>query len=329
MLSSELIRKIAFLLFVLLFPVEVWALPTKAVEVRLESTVNVASETVVLGDVATIYAKSMRDFQTLSQLTLSKIPESGELRLPQGYLEGRIREVLPAGTTFQLHAPSQVVFRLATLGISPEEFAAEILKRARSEGRIPEWAEAQIEPVGGFDQLKLWRGNQVRIDPAAEMPRWKGEMAFKVAPLGKSDLAWVKVKVRWFAEAWVAKRALGILSPLRPEDFESTRVEVTALREDPLLVKEDLNVYLRSARARRSIAAANPLTAQAIERAPDAKAGQPLRVVFVSESGIRVSAEGALIGAGIIGNEAKAKLRTSRKIITGKLVSENLMEVSL
>jgi flagella basal body P-ring formation protein FlgA len=71
------------------------------------------------------------------------------------------------------------------------------------------------------------------------------------------------------------------------------------------------------------------LVAAALEKAPDAKPGQSLRVVFVSESGVRVSTEGALIGAGSIGNDVRVKLRTSRKVVTGKLVAGDLMEVSL
>jgi flagella basal body P-ring formation protein FlgA len=66
-----------------------------------------------------------------------------------------------------------------------------------------------------------------------------------------------------------------------------------------------------------------------VERRPDANPGQPLKVVFISESGIRVTADGALIGAGMIGTDAKAKLKTSRKIVSGRLVSGGTMEVSL
>jgi flagella basal body P-ring formation protein FlgA len=321
-------RKVLFVLFCFFTPLEVWAgLPTKAVEVRLSPEVVVSGENVVLGDVATIYAKNMRDFRALSDLNLSKVGETGELKLPQGYLEARIREALPAGTDFRLHAPGVVTFRLNRLGLSTAEFAEEVARRGRAEGKIPEWAEVEVEPVNGFDQLKLWRLSEARIDPAAEMARWKGELAFKISR--GSELTWVKVRVRWFAKAWTAKRNIGLLSSLSPADFTATRVELTNSREDPLLAEEDLAAAVGSARARRSLAAGTPLSLAALERAPDARPGQALRVVFISESGVRVSAEGALVGAGSIGSEARAKLRSSRKVVTGKLVAGNLMEVSL
>ena len=114
-----------------------------------------------------------------------------------------------------------------------------------------------------------------------------------------------------------------------PQDFEKGRVEITALREDPILASEDLSVALASARARRSIQMSTPLTSAAIEKAPDAKPGQALKVVFVSESGIRVTTDGSLLGSGSVGNEVRAKLHSSRKTVTGKLVTGGMMEVSL
>jgi flagella basal body P-ring formation protein FlgA len=333
MLSSSLVRKILIILSALLLPIELWsAVPARAVEIRLEPEVKVAGEAVVLGDVATIYAKSIHDFNNLSNLTLAAFPsDSAELKLPKGYLTNRIREALPKGVEFRLFAPTQVVFRQNRVGVTPQEFAAEIIRRGRAEGKIPEWAEAEVQPLAGFDQLKLAKLSDLQVDPAAEMLRWKGEMAFKLSHPGKTDgtLQWVKVKVRWFTQAWVAKRALGILSVIGPHDFEKGRVEITALREDPLLASEDLSLALTSARARRSIQMSSPLTSAAIEKAPDAKPGQPLKVVFVSESGIRVTTDGSLLGSGSVGNEVRAKLHSSRKTVTGKLVTGGMMEVSL
>lgn len=333
MLSSEAIRKCLLALFAFLMPVDVWGrVPSSAVEIRLEPEVIVRGGPVLLGDVATIYAKSIHNFQALSNLTISTFPgDSAEMRLPQAYLTNRIREALPPGTDFRLLAPPQVVFRLDRLGLTPQEFAAEIIRRGRAEGKIPDWVQAEVQPLTGFDQLKLIKPSAALIEPAGEMIRWKGEIAFKVSQPGRADggIMWVKARVRWFADAWVAKRQIGILSVIQASDFSAGRVEITALREDPVLANEDLEKVLSSARARRSIQASSPLTVAAIEKAPDVKPGQALKVVFVSDSGIRVTTDGAVLGAGSIGNEVRAKLRTSRKTVTGKLVSGGMMEVSL
>src|SRR5690606_22987047 len=127
-------------------------------------------------------------------------------------------------------------------GISPGDLAKELIRIGRAEGRIPEWAEVEVEPLSGFDQIRLWNLSRARIEASSQMARWKGEISFKVSESEKTDpaMAWVRVKVRWFAEAWVAKRHVNILSRLHASDFTKSRVEITNLREDPILASEDL-----------------------------------------------------------------------------------------
>jgi flagella basal body P-ring formation protein FlgA len=325
-----------FLLFVFMMPLDSWAFaptPTKDIEVRLEASVPVSSQRIVLGDVATIYAKSMRDFRELSELVISQIPEDqAELRLPQNYLERRIKEVLPTGTEFALHAPSEIVFKLQRIGITPVDFAAEVERMAKAGAKFPQGIETEIEVISGADQLKLFKPDSVRIEAAAQMNQWKGELAFKAVDKNNDQqIAWVKLKVRWFANVWVAKKSVTITQPLDAASFTQERREITALREELLTADglEELTGKLNAARAHRSIAQNAVLTASMVERKPDATPGQLLKVIFVSESGIRVSADGALIGSSSIGSDARAKLKTSKKTVTGKLVSSGVMEVSL
>ena len=92
---------------------------------------------------------------------------------------------------------------------------------------------------------------------------------------------------------------------------------------------EELSKALQSSRAKRYIQEKAPLTAAMLDKKPDASFGQRLRVIFISDNGLRVSAEGALMGAASIGDSVKAKLNSSRKVVAGKLVSDGVMEVSL
>jgi flagella basal body P-ring formation protein FlgA len=331
MFSNEFFLKGALILFSLLLPVDVWAeVPTKPIEVRIDAEVPVAGEAIVLGDVATIYSKSIHHFQALSGLTVASFPGTGnEVRIPRAYIESRIRETLPQKADFKLTAPEQVVFRLERLGVSPAMIGAELIRRGRAEGRIPAWAQVEVEAVSGFDRLQLWKPESVKVEPGSRMARWKGEMALKLSREGEADHSWVRVRVRWFADAWVARRQIGMLTNIAPEDFTAKRVEVTAMRDDPILASEDIKALLGSARARRSMQPGSALVAGSFERAPDIRPGQPLKVVFISESGIRVTTEGAVMGNGSVGDEVRARLRSSRRIVTGKLVSGGVMEVSL
>lgn len=306
--------------------------PTKEVEVHLENEVKVAGEQVVLGDVATIYSRNLKNFKALSQLVISRIPEDkNEIRLPASYLEARVRAALPPGMDFALNSPKEIVFKLERLGVTNQDFSGEVLRLARVQGKIPESIEAEVVPLQNLEALKGASLSSLRIEPSAEMEKWKGDMAFKVFRKD-SDLPpiWVKARVRWFRNAWLASRQLGYSEPLNASLFTEARVETTNLREEPLTASaEELSTILKSAKMKRVLVANAPLLPSFLERKPDAQAGSSLRVVFISESGVRVSADGALLAPGLVGSDAKAKLRASRKIVTGKLVAPGVMEVSL
>jgi flagella basal body P-ring formation protein FlgA len=333
-----LLNKFSFLCGVALLPLLAWGEPSpppmRAIEIQLNGEVKVGGEQVVLGDVATIYAKDLQNFKALSNLVLSRIPDdSKEVRLPANYLEARIRSALPPGTDFELRAPAEIVFRLDKLGISQQEFIAEIARMARAGGKVPEGTELEVETLSGLEQLKTLTLASARIEPAAEMSEWRGEMQFKITRTGiaaNPPPVWVRAKLRLFREAWVATRSVAYSEVPAPALFAPGRVEITNLREDPIGgTAEDLAATLKSVRFRRALTANSALVPSQIERKPDASSGSNLRIVFVGESGVRVTADGALVGPGLIGGDVKARLRSSKKIVTGRLVSLGLVEVGL
>lgn len=338
MLSSDYLRNLFLVLYTILMPLDAWPsdelVPTKSIEIRLERDIPVSSEKIILGDVATIYAKSMHDFQILSSLVIAQVPkDSKELKMPLPYLRARIKEALPAEVNFTLKAPIEIVFRQEKFGISKDELAQEIIRQGKELGKIPAGIEVQAEPVSGFEKLDFYKLSSLKIEPAGEMPNWKGELNFKVSIPANNNgsLSWVKIKIRWFADAWVASSDIRAFQNLQPEQFKKTRTEITNLREE-LVTAADEDAFrklVKSGRARRAIYAQAPLVNSMLERKPDMAPGQKLKVVFVSENGLQVSADGAIIGTGIIGDDVKAKLRSSKKIVTGKLVSDGVLEVSL
>ena len=334
MLLNNFYARLVFLAGLLFLPLESWstessAMPKSAVELRINNEVRVNSARIVLGDVATIYAKNLQDFEKLSGLVLSQFPENSKsLSLPRVYVEARIREALN-GKMFDLNAPDEITFLAERMGISSGQFAEEILKKGKEAGKIPETVEVEIYPGFGLDQLTMIKNDSFHIEPAAEMPRWLGDLTFKVTTDSSDKIFWVKAKVKWFAEVWVAKTDIPFGQSVLPTHFISKRMELGA--EDLLKVAEfpNLETVLRAARSRRSIHEGMALAKNMLERRPDAIPGSSMKVVFTSENGIRVTADGSLIGSGIIGEDVRAKLKSSRKIISGRLISDNVVEVAL
>lgn len=338
MFSSDFYRNFFMMLYVIFVPLEAWAsaekLLTKAIEIRLESEIQVAGDKIILGDVATIYAKSIHDFQALSSLVIGQIPQdSKQLKLPITYLRARVKEILPEGSEISIKAPLEISFHQEKFGVSSEEIAQQILRDGVIRGKIPNTVEVIAEPISGFDKLDIFKLSNLKIEPAGETPYWKGEMNFKVSSKDSQNTThiWLKAKLRWFTDAWVAKTEIRPYQNLAANQFKKVRTEITNNREDLIAASDEaaLALLLKSGRSKRVIRAESPITTAMLDRKPDMNPGQKLRVVFISENGLQVSAEGAIMGAGTVGDDVKARLRSSKKIVTGKLVSEGLMEVSL
>ena len=155
-------------------------------------------------------------------------------------------------------------------------------------------------------------------------------MLFRSNSDGLSTPVWVRARIRCFEKAWMAVRPLAFGEQLDPSFFKLGRTETTNLREVPFSGSlEDLQQVLKGSRLKRSLSANAALLPGMLDRKPDAAPGSSLRVEFISESGIRVSAEGLLMSPGIIGGDVKARLKSSKKLVTGKLVSQGLVEVAL
>ncbi len=338
MFSSDKFRGFLLILWAAFMPLTAFGdspvIPTKPVEIHMDSEIKVAGDRVVLGDVATIYSRSLSDFKALSGLVISQIPDDqSEVKLPSRYLEARVRAALPPGMEFALRAPKEITFKLERLGLGTQEIAAEISRLAKVAGKVPENIELEVQPLSGMEQLAGFKISNTRIEPGADMKSWKGEMSFRLSRsdgVGNAPPVWIRARVRWFQEVWTANRNLMFTESPDASHFVLGKVETTSLREDPVGGSaEDLRHFLKSARIKRKIAANSPLLPSMLDRKPDAAAGSALRVVFISESGVRVSADGALISPGLIGNDVKARLRSSKKIVTGRLVSQGMVEVSL
>jgi flagella basal body P-ring formation protein FlgA len=329
------LRKVFILTVALLLPVEVWA--QKPVEVTIPGEATVSGEAVALGDIATIHANSDSDVDKLAGLMISQFPSNQtEMQVPSSYLARRIAEAMPELIDFHLDAPEQILLHLKretsaaakadATGITKKELAELINSKARSSGLVPDWVETQVEIVSGMENLKGLSIKDVAVEPAGTS-RWKGNLSFKV--IQGQSVKWVSAKVRWFGQVWAAARDIAGSSQANPADFETARLELTSLREDPIGANENIETLLANARMRRQLRAHDALVKGAVERKPDARAGQDLKVVFVSASGIRVTADGSLLGAGAVGDEVRARLKSSKKIVVGQLVKPGLVEVSL
>lgn len=305
----------------------------RAIEIHFQKSISVNGSRVVLGDVATIYAKNLKHFEKVSSLVIGEIPEEQkQLSVPMEYVRMRVFEALAnEKITVKISAPELIVFNRMKIETGVERLAQMIRDLAGEQKKIPVGVEASPEVSTSAD-LQSLDLNKYRIESAADRDEWRGHMVFRLVPKeGAASAIWVNARIRWYMQAWVAKNSIAYFKDISADQFEMGKVEVTQMRELPIVAsnKEELDRLVRETRAKRSFRPSTPLMASMLDRKPDIKSGQKLKVVFVAEGGLRVATDGVIMADGIVGEAVKARLKTSKKVVAGRLTSPDSLEVSL
>lgn len=308
-----------------LFPVIAFAQTLKHdVEIRVPAESSISGNAVELGAVAQVYVKNIHQFQALSHLELAQFPaDQAELVIPGHYIRQRVEELIGKDVSISLEVPEVVHFRRLAESTASEDIASIIQNLGKQRGKFPKDIEVAVEILGALPTFPV----NAELEPAIQSADWRGEMNFKT-----SANEWIKTKIRWFAERWVSRRDVRFQEDLRPDAFVKQRIEVTQLKERGVDVAtpELLATVLKNARAKRSIHGQMVLTEEMLDHKPDVRSGQDIRIVFVSpESGLRVETQGQIIQASHIGEEVRARLVKSKKVVSGILTSPSLLEVNL
>ncbi len=303
------------------------------IEIHFQGRTAVNGDRVVLGDVATIYSKSLKNFGKLSNLVIGQMPSGDkDLSVPAEYVKIRVAEALGnSKLSVKVNAPDEIEFYKMKLESGPEKIAKEIVRQAREFKKAPDGVEIVPEISTTADLKKIDLENY-NLNAVAESNEWRGHVVFRLTPKsGSGEGIWVNARVRWFMNAWVAKNRIAYFQDIDPALFESGKVEVTQMTELPVSAgnESELAQLVKETRAKRSFHPGTPILASMLDRKPDIKSGQSLKVVFVGDNGLRVSTDGTVMNDGIVGDSVKARLKTSKKVVAGKLVSPEAIEVTL
>ncbi len=332
MFSSNARWYLLIALLALFTPMFAFSAPVADVEVHFHRRAGVVGEKVVLGDVATIYARDLRVFEKLSGLVIGQMPaDRSEWSVPSDYVKSRVEEIAGQKTSVRIHGPEMLAFYPQRIHTVMEGIAAQATKMGGDLHKVPEGVTAVAEVFSRSDlnSLKL---EEWRLVPGVERPEWRGDMSFRLEPrAGDAAPVWVNVKFRWFADAWVARKEFGYQKDIDASAFRRERVELERGASTPLWAADEaaLAEAVKNARAKRTIREGMVLSAALIDRKPDARSGQKAQVIFVADSGLRVMAEGVIVADGIAGDSVRARLVRSKKIVQGKLTPEGTIEVSL
>ncbi len=132
----------------------------------------------------------------------------------------------------------------------------------------------------------------------------------------------VRLKIRKYADVLVLLDNVRRSDPVTVEQLTRQRMEVTTLRERPLIEPSELV----GNRAKRNLRRGNILTARDLEPIPDVEFGRDVAIVY-SDGLCRISTEGKALQAGLAGEYIKVKNKSSGKIILARIVDATAVAV--
>ena len=132
----------------------------------------------------------------------------------------------------------------------------------------------------------------------------------------------IRMRIRKFAEVFVARDRLRRHSKLVPADFEIKRVEITSLREQPVQKIDLMPAY----RLKRNLSRGNILTLRSIEPVPDIDVGREVSILF-NDRLFQISAPGRALQAGSVGDIVKVKNLSSGRIVRARVIDKNTVSI--
>jgi flagella basal body P-ring formation protein FlgA len=132
----------------------------------------------------------------------------------------------------------------------------------------------------------------------------------------------VRLKIRKYADVLVLLDKIHRSETITAEQFARQRMEITTLRERPLVDAFELS----GKRARRNLKRGSILTARDLEPIPDVEHGRDVAIVY-SDGLCRIATAGRALQSGLAGDYIKVKNKSSGKIILARVVDATAVAV--
>lgn len=132
----------------------------------------------------------------------------------------------------------------------------------------------------------------------------------------------IRLKIRKFADVLVLLETVRRSKSITPKQLALKRMEVTSLRQRPLVELSELDGY----RAGRNLKRGAILTAEDLEQVPDIENGRDVTIVYI-DGLCRISADGRTLQAGQAGDYIRVKNKGSGKIILARVIDATAVAV--
>ncbi len=292
------------------------------VDIRAQATVRGAW--ILLQDVAAVQADPAYTGPALGTIRVGRAPLPGSRFILS---RAQMIQMLKAGAVLMEQVDLAGAAETAVVREKQTVSAAEIERRVRSYilEQMP-WAREDVEigPVSGARELTLPAGALRYGIAAQKQADFLGRTSFEVR-IATADVAekhlWVNADIRVYAPVVVARRPLGRLSRIGPDDVVVEKRNLAQVPQDAVRAVAELS----GKRSRRNIQAGEPIRASQVEVPPAVKRGD-LVTLRVENNTLVITALGKVLETGKPGEVIRVENISSHREVYGRVIDSKTIE---
>ncbi len=293
--------------------------------IRVRDQVEIESEEVLLGQIASIEGNDTQFVQQLKDIVIGKAPLPGRTRqYEQRHLKMRLKQHGMDSDAIHIEGPPAVRILRGHVEIDKDKM----------EKIVSDFIARNI-----LEQNHTVRIKAIHVPERLVLP--KGRIAYKVTAPGPHQLKGTcsiaidfsvnghfekKVRATALVEVWgpvvVSRKPLGRYKPITEDDIMLQTMDLTHLAAD---VISDPEAVLGK-RTKRAIAAQTPLRADNIELPPLVKRGD-LVVIIAQSKGLKITTRGVVKRKGRLGDRIPVVNVDSKKVLYARVIDSNTVQV--
>lgn len=245
--------------------------------INLKDNVAVASDKVLLKDVADLTGSNAHQVDMLAQITLGSAPAFGETVIQnQAQIRERLEAVAGKLPLNLFSGAPAVQIRLQGRQVTADEIEV-LLKNHLMETTSWKESEIGVRLTGGLNGVELPpAGASLRIAPDSGFIGHRKVLApVELLSAGKSLRSlWITAEITVRSEVLTAARKIPAGKIITPEDVSAKCIEITDLRATYIRLPEDIVGKI----SRRGIRSGDPLTRESFGEPMLVKSGETVRL---------------------------------------------------
>ncbi len=289
-------------------------------QINVKSSVSIVNKKYIsLKDIVEFKNVSARLVKDIGDIKLSDAPAKGERKIFTNRAISKILRKKLKGKGVKFKIPKYITVESPVYTITRNSVKAKLIGFWKT---LCDECEFNITQINMPTIPAQYKSNNWSLPEGGQLPKGSFNQHLRVENGSQNVNFWITGQVKVLKIVPVLKRTLFVGQKIQPGDFEYKKREVTFLQNR---VNPDKNQIVGK-RVRRGLRSGEIIWLDSLERSKALRRGDVVTVVS-SNSSWSIAIKAVAQQDGFVGDLVRLLNQVSNKIIMGKVISENLVEL--